>query len=404
MRILLLNDYGVPMGGAEVLSFSLRDELRKRGHDARLMTTTAGEPGSKDCENEHKADYRCFGSTSRYRTLLQTANVWAYRALQQVLREFRPDVVHVRMFLTQLSPLILPLLKSVPSVCHVVWYRAICPVGTKLLPNGQACRVSPGAPCYQNGCLPLRDWLPLMIQMSLWRRWRGAFARIIANSEATKDALVAEGIEPVEVIWNGVPMFDEKASMSGVPTVIYAGRLVREKGVDVLVQAFEFVHNQIPEAKLLIAGTGPDQKVLKRLIQNLGLKETVWMLGHLNRSDLEGQSKTAWVQAVPSRWAEPFGLVAAEAMMEGRAVVASATGGLQEIVEHGRTGFLVPPDNPEALAEKLLILLRDRSLAETMGEAARGVARIRFSLSRQVDDFVEVYEQLVARPSMVAAW
>lgn len=403
MRILLLNDYGVSMGGAEVLSFALRNELRKRGHDARLMTTTAGEPGSKGCEDEHKADFRCLGTTSRYRTLLQTANVWAYRRLRQVLREFRPDVVHVRMFLTQLSPLILPLLKSVPSICHVVWYRPICPVGTKLLPNGDPCRVSPGVSCYQNGCLPLKDWIPLMIQMNLWRKWRGTFARIVANSEATRAVLVAEGIEPVEVIWNGVPMSEGKASISGIPTVVYAGRLVREKGVDVLVRAFECVHQQIPHAKLIIAGTGPDKNILEKLIQDLGLKETVRMLGHLNRSDLEEESKNAWVQAVPSRWAEPFGLVAAEAMMQGRAVVASATGGLQEIVEHGSTGFLIPPGNPEALAEKLLVLLRDRRLAETMGEAAQRVAQIRLSLTRQVDEFVGVYEQLVARPSMVAA-
>jgi glycosyltransferase involved in cell wall biosynthesis len=95
--------------------------------------------------------------------------------------------------------------------------------------------------------------------------------------------------------------------------------------------------------------------------------------------------------------------VAAEAMMRGTAVVASATGGLTEIVEQGRTGFLVPPDNVEALAEKLLVLLQDRRLAETMGEAAQGVAQIRLSLARQVDEFVGVYEQLVARPSMVGA-
>jgi glycosyltransferase involved in cell wall biosynthesis len=242
-----------------------------------------------------------------------------------------------------------------------------------------------------------------MIQMNLWRRWRGTFARIIANSEATRAALLAEGIESVEVIWNGVPMSGRKASISGVPTVVYAGRLVREKGVDVLVRAFECVHKQIPHAKLIIAGIGPDKTVLEKLIQDLGLKETVRMVGHLNRSDLEEESTAAWVQAVPSRWAEPFGLVAAEAMMQGRAVVASATGGLQEIVEHGSTGFLIPPDNPEALAEKLSVLLQDRRLAETMGEAAQRVAQIRLSLTRQVDEFVGVYEQLVARPSMVAA-
>jgi glycosyltransferase involved in cell wall biosynthesis len=245
--------------------------------------------------------------------------------------------------------------------------------------------------------------MPLMIQMGLWLRWRGAFARIIANSEATKAALVAEGIEPVEVIWNGVPVPGPKVALARDPTVVYAGRLTREKGVDVLLRAFGSVRKQIPNAKLLIAGSGQEQEALKTLVQELGLEKAVSMPGRLNRNELEERSRAAWVQAVPSRWAEPFGLVAAEAMMRGTAVVASATGGLTEIVEQGRTGFLVPPDNAEALAEKLFVLLQDRRLAETMGVEARGVAKIRLSLARQVDEFVGVYEQLVARPSMVGA-
>lgn len=403
MRILLLNDYGVRLGGAETLSFALRDELRKRGHDARLMTTTAGELDTIDCEDAHAVEYRCRGTTSRYRTLLQTANAFAYHALKQALREFRPEVVHVRMFLTQLSPLILPLLRPFPSVYHVVWYRPVCPVGTKLLPNGQLCRVSPGIPCYRNLCLPLRDWVPLMIQMSLWRRWRGAFSRIIANSEATKAALITEGIEPVQVIYNGVPLQSQRAPLGREPTAVYAGRLTREKGVDVLVRAFALVRKRVPSARLMIAGRGREQEALKLLVQDLGLEDAVSMPGHLRSDELEARSQSAWVQVVPSRWAEPFGLVAAEAMMRGRAVIASAMGGLQEIVEHGRTGFLIPPDDPEALAERLSLLLLNSGLAETMGKAAQDVARQRLSLNRQVDELVEVYEQLLGRRSMVAA-
>jgi glycosyltransferase involved in cell wall biosynthesis len=235
-----------------------------------------------------------------------------------------------------------------------------------------------------------------MVQMSLWHQWKGAFARIIANSEATKAALMAEGIGPVEVIWNGVPVNRSKAVLAKDPTVVFAGRLTREKGVDVLLRAFGSLRHRVPNAKLMIAGNGHEQEALKTLVLDLGLEEAVSMLGRLNRNDLEKLSKTAWVQAVPSRWAEPFGLVAAEAMMQGRAVVASATGGLQEIIEHGRTGFLVPPDDPEALAEKLSVLLLDQRLAETMGKAAQSVARIRLSLARQVDEFVGIYEQLVA--------
>jgi glycosyltransferase involved in cell wall biosynthesis len=103
-----------------------------------------------------------------------------------------------------------------------------------------------------------------------------------------------------------------------------------------------------------------------------------------------------WVQVVPSRWAEPFGLVAVEAMMRGTAVVASAMGGLCEIVEHGRTGFLVPPNDPHTLAGKLLEVLSDRTKAEAMGALGREVAELKFSLARQSQQFVSVYQQMVA--------
>src|SRR5207249_3095669 len=165
----------------------------------RLFASSAGGNGVPSL-----ADYTCFGTASKFRTLLQSANPWAFVALRRVLAEFQPDVVHVKMFLTQLSPLILPLLKRVPSICHVVWYRPICPLGTKVLPDGSSCYSPPGAVCYRSGCLPLRDWIPLMLQMKLWRQWRGVFDVIVANSQATKRRLVREGIEPVQVIYNGV--------------------------------------------------------------------------------------------------------------------------------------------------------------------------------------------------------
>ena len=186
MKILLVNDYGTLAGGAEVQILLLRNELRKRGHDARLFTSSA-----RPTTGESQADYECLGTISRFRTLLQTANPWAYLRLRQVLAGFQPDVVHVKMFLTQLSPLILPLLRDTPSLYHVAWYRPICPLGTKMLTDGTTCHVSAGVACYQNGCLPLRDWFPLMLQMKLWRRWREAFNLIVANSEAVKNRLVA---------------------------------------------------------------------------------------------------------------------------------------------------------------------------------------------------------------------
>lgn len=390
MKILLVNDYATPTGGAELMMLALRDGLRQRGHDARLFASCVQRDASGSL-----ADYECFGTTSSFRTLLQTANPWAFRQLDRVLAEFQPDVVHVRIFLTQLSPLILPLLKDRPSLYHVAWYRPICPLGTKLLPDGTSCQKEAGAVCYRNHCLPLRDWLPLMLQMKLWRHWLDAFNLIVANSEAVKRRLIAEGIEPIEVVWNGIPIRLPRPPLSSPPTVAFAGRLVWEKGVDVLLQAFAKVVSQIPEARLLLAGDGPERDAIASLIAELELQGSVSLLGHLSRPEMEHHFATAWVQVVPSRWAEPFGIVAAEAMMRGTAVIASSSGGLTEIVQDGKTGFLVLPEDANALTEALLHLLQNRDLAEQMGKAGRKIALTHFSEGIFVEKFICLYQHLL---------
>ncbi len=118
------------------------------------------------------------------------------------------------------------------------------------------------------------------------------------------------------------------------------------------------------------------------------------MLGHLPRQEMERRFALAWVQAIPSRWAEPFGLVVADAMMRSTAVVASESGGPAEIVRHGQTGFLVPPGDPDALAEALLHLLRNRELAEQMGAAGHRAALTYFSEAVFVDKFIQLYQKL----------
>jgi glycosyltransferase involved in cell wall biosynthesis len=396
MRILLVNDYAAPNGGAEVGLLTLRDGLRQRGHDARVFATRARPSGGTSF-----ADYECLGTTSRLRTLLQTTNPFAAVELRRALDEFRPDVVHVRIFLTQLSPLILPVLANVPTLYHVVWYRPICPIGTKLLPDGTICASPAGNVCYRSGCLPLHDWAPLMLQMRLWRRWRPAFDLVVANSKAVKRRLLAEGIGPVQVVWNGVPVVPARPPLASPPTVAFAGRLVREKGADVLLDAFARVRHELPAARLLVAGDGPERRALGQSVIELGLAEHVTQLGNVPRADLEAALAPAWVQAVPSRWAEPFGLVAAESMMRGTAVVASRTGGLAEVVHDEGTGVLVPPGDTAALADALLRLLRDRDVAEAMGHEGREVALRTFGETRYVDRFVELYDSLIAKRSPV---
>ncbi len=390
MRILLVHDYAAPFGGAELHMLELREVFRRRGHDARLFASSAG------LDAEARPDYLCRGTTSRYRTLLQTANPWAWRELRRVVKEFRPEVVHVKMFLTQLSPLILPALRGVPALFNVAWYRPICPLGTKVLPDGTLCRSPAGVVCYRQGCVPLRDWAPLMAQMKLWRGWRSAFDAIVANSEATRRRLLADGIEPVEVIWSGVPETPARPPLEDPPLAAFSGRLVREKGVEVLLRAFARLAGAAPEARLVVAGDGPERARLEGLAAQLGIGRSVEMTGQLAWPELEPRLARAWVQAVPSVWEEPFGRAAVESMMRGTAVVASDSGGLSEIVQHERVGLLVRPGDVEALAAALLRLLADRGLAERMGRAGREVAMARLSQEVCAENFLRLYQRLLS--------
>lgn len=161
--------------------------------------------------------------------------------------------------------------------------------------------------------------------------------------------------------------FSGGGSLDG-PLVVVA-RLHRVKGVDVAIRAIaHLVRSSREVPRLVIVGDGPERRELERLCRELGVEHLVEFLGH--RSDPERLVKSASVVLAPSRY-EPFGMPAAEAGAAGRPVIASAIGGLKEIVVNGVTGLLSRPDDPEDLASKIERLMGDEEARRRMGEAAR---------------------------------
>ncbi len=245
--------------------------------------------------------------------------------------------------------------------------------------------------------------MPLMLQMKHWRSAMHHLDMFVANSDAVRLHLEAEGFDPVEVIRHGVRVHPAGPPLAVAPTVVFAGRLVREKGADVLLRAFAEVSKKVPEARLVIAGDGPESDTLKALMSDLDVTSRVTMPGHVPHAELIDHFGGAWVQVVPSLWAEPLGIVAIEAMMRGTAVVASDSGGLREIVEHERTGFLTPPGNERALAHALEIIMSDRRRTEQMGQAGRRRALDVFNEDKVTDRMVQLYERLADTQTAAAA-
>jgi glycosyltransferase involved in cell wall biosynthesis len=390
VRILFVHDYGVLAGGAERITVELRDGMRRRGHDARFFASTAS-----DFPLPNQADDTCFGTNAWPRPFLQVHNPAAVRKLGRVLRDFRPDVVHVRMFLTQLSPGILPLLRGTPALLHVGGYHSICPLGTRQLPDESRCTYRAGIACRRQGCVSTAGMARTILQLGRWRRHRDVFGMIVANNHALARALSENDVAVSTVVWNGAPVVPPRPTLAGPPLVAYAGRLVPRKGVDLLLRAMSSVVDAVPAARLVIAGDGSDRSRLERLVAALSLRDSVSLSGHLDRADLDRLLAPAWVQVVPSRYPEPFANAGVEAMMRGTALVVSDIGGLPEVVRDGVTGFVVPVGRHEVLAERLTAILSDRALAERLGAAARGVALEHLTLDRMLDRFEEMYVRLM---------
>ena len=392
MKILLLNDYGSATGGAEMITGSLREELRRRGHDVRLFVANA----RASCHSIDP-DYECFGTVGPLRTINQCINLRAAFSLRRVLRQFRPDIVHVNLYLTQLSPWILPVIRGVPSVYYALWNRAVCPLGTRRTPGGHRCTNKPGISCLRSRCLPLHDWLPVMGQMALDRRWRGAFTRVIAISRSVSNQLDEFGrgqLRNAAVIYPGTQVVRPRDRMSDHPLVVFAGRLVTEKGAEILLRAFAIVFAQNPACRLIIAGDGPQRPALEKFSEKLALGHSVTFPGHLTHDAILELIRKAWVVCVPSLWDEPFGLIAAEAQMNGVAVIASDIGGLQEIVRDQETGFLVEPGKCDSLANLIGQVLANRNQAIALGIAGHAHARDHFSIEAFGDQFESLYTSI----------
>lgn len=385
MRILILNDVAALVGGAEILTYDLRDELRRHGHDARVFASRALGGGH--------ADYECFGTTGPLRTLNRVANPGAAWRLRRVITGFRPHIIHSRMFLTQLSPLVLPILKEIPALYHTGWYEIVCPTGHKLLPGGTPCREPAGRACRR--CLSLPAWLALMLQRDLIERWRGVFGLYVAASEIVRRRLEEGGLEPVVRVWNGVPRRPPRPPLTGPPTIAYAGRLAPEKGVETLLDAFPTILGRIADARLWILGTGPLRGAIERRIAALGIADRIVLAGHRTRQAVEAALEAAWIQVVPSLWQEPFGLVVGEALMRGTALVVTEGGGPEELVRASGGGVVVPPGDPVALAGAIRDLLADRERAEALGAAGRAWALERLSLERFGETFLGIYQDLL---------
>jgi glycosyltransferase involved in cell wall biosynthesis len=180
---------------------------------------------------------------------------------------------------------------------------------------------------------------------------------------------------------------------AGVPLVTLVGRLAPQKGIDDFLTAAQEVRAAQPTARFLVVGSGPQRAALESLRAELGLAEAVTFIGY--QENVATILATSDVVALPSR-AEGFPVVLIEAMAMARPVVASCVGGVPDLVRHGETGLLVPPNVPARLARGMLRLLENPDLAARLGEAGRQHVTRHCSPDRAARRLVSIYRLVLS--------
>jgi len=235
--------------------------------------------------------------------------------------------------------------------------------------------------------------------------------RVICNSRYMREEI--EGVfnlppDKISIIPNGIrpeafqvaapdPAVRQRFAGPGEKILFFIGRLVREKGVQVLLGALPQIRERFPDVRVIIAGQGPYGEELHRLSVHLGLDRQVTFAGYIDEETRNQLYAQADLAIFPSLY-EPFGLVALEAMAAGTPVVVGDSGGFAETVEHGVNGVRVPAENASALAEQVCTLLGDPELGRRLARRALQDVSDNYSWASIARRYEEIYQQIVFSP------
>jgi glycosyltransferase involved in cell wall biosynthesis len=185
----------------------------------------------------------------------------------------------------------------------------------------------------------------------------------------------------------------QQALVDGSQTIVCVSKLRYQKGIDILLQAWYLVHQQAPQARLIVVGDGPLHHQLEQMAEALGMAESVEFAGL--QSDIPAQFQRGDVAVLPSYW-EGMPNAVLEAMACGLPCVATRVSGSEDIITDGVNGLLVEPADYEGMARALLHLLGNPALVQQYGAAARATIERQYSLERVTDMYIELYQRIVS--------
>jgi glycosyltransferase involved in cell wall biosynthesis len=379
MKILVAHNRYRFRGGEDTVVDAEVDLLRRHGHEVLVYLR----------DNEELTGMK------NHQAALQT--LWSHKVVADVTalsEKFRPELIHSHNTFPLISPSLYSVATrlNVPVIQTLHNFRLICPQAT-LLRNGVQCEDCVGnVPwraivhrCYRNSLAQSTVSSSMIMLHRLLKTWNTKVTRYIVLNQLCRDKFIAGGL-PFDLL-RIKPNFVDSANepewvhRSGG---IFIGRLSEEKGLKVLAEAL----SQLPDSQIDVYGEG----ILQTFVE---ATSSFHYKGFREPIELQACLRQAAYLVVPSTGVESFGLVAIEAFAAGTPVIASATGGLREIIVHGKTGFLVEPGNSAALARAIAFADDHPDEIKIMGRAARQTYLSRYTPDINYCLLMDIYREAV---------
>jgi len=366
MRLLIWTEGFWPrIGGVEIYLKQFIPEIRKLGYDVAVVT-----PLLEDYEEEEIVEGAQVYRLPFYKVLFgkDPAEFFALRRrVEKIRNDFKPDIIQVILF--------------GPSVMLHIETNKRAPIPTIVAIHSDLTRTD-GLGNIAHRTVDQANHV-VSVSASTLSDLETMFPQILGKSSFIYNGLVTDGIEPTPLPTDS-------------PRLLCIGRLVNLKGFDLALGALARLHQKFPTATLTIAGEGEEQAVLEQQVQILGLENAVRFAGWRTPQEIFDLIGESTVVLIPSRVRETFSLVAVEAALMGRPVIATRAGGLEEVVVDGETGLLFEQENLAEIIQHVEEVLNQPELAVRLGAKARVRALERFSIEANASAYDALYRQVLA--------
>lgn len=399
MRILLVNKFHYLRGGSEKYYFELAKLLKSHGHTVAFFSMK-NENNIKTGDREYFVDEIDMNTGSKFEALNVIYSKKNKALMEKALEEFKPDIVHINNFQRQLSASIIDAVKekNIPLIMTAHDLNSICPASIMLY-NGEVCEdcITKGyTSCIKKKCI--KNSMLKSVLGYIEKKYydlHKMFCKvdcIISPSEFNKNQLLKGKLKcnDITVIHNFVNE-TEKTDYTLGDCAFYFGRLSREKGILNLIEAI----NNIPGARLIIAGDGPERENIQAYIKEHKLENRITLLGYLNQNDIRENIRKCRFVTVPSICFEncPYSIL--ETMEIGKPIIGSKIGGIPELVKDDVNGYTYAYDCVDDLTDKLKILFENDEKVNEFSNNSKRLYKENYSAEAYYNKLMTVYNKYI---------